>query len=72
MSVGTLKYEFIDKKDESKLALDLDVPLAEVSGKIEISTKGDYTKEPVSEESEKVLFVARECTKKCKDRKEDR
>ena len=31
-----------------------------------------YTKEPVSEESEKVLFVARECTKKCKDRKEDR
>jgi hypothetical protein len=24
-----------------------------------------YTKEPVSEESEKVLFVARECTKVC-------
>lgn len=48
MSVGTLKYEMIDKKDESKLALDLDIPLAEVSGKIEISTKGDYTKEPMS------------------------
>lgn len=48
VSLGTLKYEMIDKKDESKLALDLDVPLAEVSGKIEISTKGDYTKEPMS------------------------
>lgn len=46
--------------------------LLEEAGLEFIAAYDAYTKEPVSEESEKVLFVARECTKKCKDRKEDR
>lgn len=47
-SFGTLDYEIIDKKDESKIDLSLDIPLAEVSADIEFSTKGDYTKEEVT------------------------
>lgn len=46
-SVGTLEYELIDKKDESKIDLSLDIPLADISADIEISTKGDYKKEDV-------------------------
>lgn len=48
MSFGTLKYEILNKKDESKIDLSLDIPLAEVSADIEFSTKGDYTKEEVT------------------------
>ena len=46
-SVGTLEYELIDKNDESKIDLSLDIPLADISADIEISTKGDYKKEDV-------------------------
>lgn len=48
ISVGTLEYEIVNKDDEGKLNLSLDVPLAEVSGKIELSSKGNYKKEPVN------------------------
>lgn len=47
-SFGSLDYELINKKDESKIDLSLDVPLAEVSADIEFSTKGDYKKEEVT------------------------
>lgn len=48
ISVGTLDYEIITKNNENKLNLSLNVPLAEVSGKIEFSSKGNYKKEPVT------------------------
>ena len=47
MSMGTLDYEIVDKEKESKLYLNLNIPLADVSGKIDISSKGNYKKEPV-------------------------
>lgn len=47
MSVGTLKYEFIDKKDESKLKLTLNIPVAKLNAEIDFSSNGDYTKEAV-------------------------
>ena len=43
-----MEYEIVNKDDEGKLNLSLDVPLAEVSGKIELSSKGNYKKEPVN------------------------
>lgn len=46
-SVGTLDYEIISKESENKLNLSLDIPLANVSGKINIESKGNYKKEPV-------------------------
>ena len=46
-SLGTLEYELVNKDDESKVALDLSIPLASVSAKIDISSKGNYKKEPV-------------------------
>lgn len=47
MSLGTLTYEIIEKNDESKLNLSLNIPLAQVSGEINLSTKGNYKKEDV-------------------------
>lgn len=47
MSIGTLDYEIVNKEKESKLYLNLNIPLADVSGKIDISTKGNYKKEAV-------------------------
>lgn len=46
-SVGTLDYEIISKDAENKLNLSLNVPLADLSAKINIESKGDYKKEPV-------------------------
>lgn len=48
ISVGTLDYEIVTKNNENKLNLSLNVPLAEISGKIEFSSKGNYKKEPVT------------------------
>ena len=46
-SIGTAKYEIIEKSNEEKISVEVNVPLASVTGKFEIATKGDYTKEPV-------------------------
>jgi len=46
-SIGTLDYEIVNKDKESKLYLDLSIPLANVSAKVDISSNGDYNKEPV-------------------------
>ena len=48
VSVGTLDYEIINKDNENKLDLSLNVPLAQISGKINFSSKGNYKKEPVT------------------------
>lgn len=48
VSMGTLEYEIINKESESKIDLSLDVPLANVSADIEVSSKGNYKKEPVT------------------------
>lgn len=48
VSMGTLEYEIINKESESKIALSLNVPLASVSADIEVSSKGNYKKEPVT------------------------
>ena len=47
MSIGTLNYEIVDKDDESKLDLELNVPLADLSANVELTSKGNYKKEPV-------------------------
>ncbi len=47
MSIGTLDYEIVMKDNEEKIDLSLNVPLASVSADIELSTKGNYKKEPV-------------------------
>ena len=47
MSIGTLDYEFVKKDNESKIDLALNVPLAGLSADVELSTKGNYKKEPV-------------------------
>lgn len=54
LSLGTLDYEIINKENEEKIALSLDMSLSkmsssseDISAKIEVSTKGDYKKEPV-------------------------
>jgi len=46
-SIGTLDYEIVNKDKESKVYLDLSIPLANVSAKVDISSNGDYNKEPV-------------------------
>ena len=46
-SIGTLDYEIVNKDKESKVYLDLSIPLASVSAKVDISSNGDYNKEPV-------------------------
>ena len=46
-SIGTANYELINKSNEEKISLSVNIPLAGVSGKFEVSSKGDYTKEPV-------------------------
>ncbi|MBR2240560.1 MAG: hypothetical protein IJ890_04170 [Clostridia bacterium] len=46
-SLGTIDYELINKDDESKILVKANVPLASVSATIDISTKGNYKKEPV-------------------------
>ena len=55
MKLGTLDYELINKKDESKINLALNVPLSEIepssddlTANIEFNSKGDYTKEEVT------------------------
>ena len=55
MKLGTLDYELINKKDESKIDLALNVPLSEIepssddlTADIEFNSKGDYTKEEVT------------------------
>lgn len=47
MSIGTLEYDIVCKDKESKFNLNLNIPLADVSAKIELSSNGDYKKEPV-------------------------
>ena len=47
MSIGTLDYEIVNKKDESKLNLSLNIPLASLYVEIKLSENGDYSKEPV-------------------------
>ena len=46
-SLGTIDYELINKDDESKILVKANVPLASVSATIDVSTKGNYKKEPV-------------------------
>lgn len=46
--LGTLSYEFIDKDDETKIDLSIDVPLASVSARLNCSSKGDPKKGEVS------------------------
>lgn len=48
VSMGTLEYEIINKESESKIDLSLNVPLANLSADIEVSSKGNYKKEPVT------------------------
>lgn len=48
VSVGTLDYEIIIKDDESKIYLDLNVPMANLSGKIDITSKGNINNEAVT------------------------
>lgn len=55
MKLSTLDYELINKKDESKINLALNVPLSEIepssddlTANIEFNSKGDYTKEEVT------------------------
>lgn len=50
MSIGTVEYEIVNKEKESKLYLNLNVPLANISAKVDISSKGDYKKEAVDVE----------------------
>ena len=45
--IGTVDYEFVNKKTESKLALNANVPMADLKANVEISAKGNYKKEPV-------------------------
>ncbi len=44
---GTIDYEFINKKHESKLYLKVNVPILNVEASMEFSSKGNYKKEPV-------------------------
>lgn len=48
VSVGTLDYEIIIKDDESKIYLDLSVPMANLSGKVDITSKGNINNEAVT------------------------
>ena len=48
VSVGTLDYEIVIKDDESKIYLDLNVPMANLSGKIDITSKGNINNEAVT------------------------
>lgn len=47
MSVGTVDYEFVNKEKETKFNVSLNVPLADLSANIKLSTNGNYKKEPV-------------------------
>lgn len=47
MEFGTLDYELVTKEDESKVKLDLNIPLADVSANLDFSSTGDYRKEAV-------------------------
>ena len=44
---GTIDYEFVNKKHESKLYLKANIPLADLEASMEFSSKGNYNKEPV-------------------------
>ena len=46
--IGTIDYELINKENESKVALSLNIPLADVSANVNISAKGNPKKEPVN------------------------
>ena len=48
VSVGTLDYEIVIKDDESKIYLDLSVPMANLSGKVDITSKGNINNEAVT------------------------
>ena len=48
LSIGSLDYEIINKDSESKIDLSLNVPLADLSANVKLSSKGNYKKEPVS------------------------
>ena len=50
ITVATVDYEIIDKKDESKIALSIDIPEGDMNLSVNMSTKGNYEKEPVSVE----------------------
>ena len=45
--IGTVDYELINKDDESKVYLSLNIPLADVSLNVDISSKGNPKKEAV-------------------------
>ena len=47
-SLGTINYEFVNKESESKINVELNIPIANVSGSIVINTKGNYKKEAVT------------------------
>lgn len=47
VAVGTADYEIVNKSTETKLVLNVDVPLADIKANIEFSSKGNYKKEPL-------------------------
>lgn len=46
-ALGTLDYEIVQKDNEKKLNLSLNVPLADISANVKFEAKGNYKKEPV-------------------------
>lgn len=48
IELGSLDYEIVSKDSESKLKLDLSVPMADITGSVDISSKGNYKKEEVT------------------------
>ncbi|MBR2787333.1 MAG: hypothetical protein IKD76_07655 [Clostridia bacterium] len=48
VTVATINYEIVDKEDESKLALSIDIPESDFNFSISLATKGNYKKEAVS------------------------